>query len=349
METAGEFKDWETRCLDVLSLTPPVFGKGYKNSYLFLIDRLPRLWGIFYDLLDQKILYFILRPLRRLVNHWAARRLEELLMRENPTVVISTHFLPTEVAARLKKKGQITSRIITVVTDSWPHWFWIAEEVDHFAVALPDTKEALIRRGVPASKISVLGIPIEKKFSDRRSKSVLCQKLGLDERLFTTLVTSGGAAVGSIEEITVSLLKLKERVQVLVVCGTNRLLHERLTVLAEAGLRLKIFGFVDNMNELMEASDVVIGKGGGLTLSESLAEERPMIIFRPVPGQEARNARCIKKYRAGVVAHSLEEVVSKVSEFLASPRSLEILKENGRRLAKPAASRDILTLAGYGK
>ena len=137
---------------------------------------------------------------------------------------------------------------------------------------------------------------------------------------------------------------MKETVQVLVVCGTNRLLYDHLCLQAADNALLKVFGFVDDMEELMEVSDLVIGKGGGLTVAESLARGKPLILFQSVPGQEGRNGICVCKYGAGLVAKSLNELVNKVSEILDSPEKLETMKQGVSRMAKPMASRDILEL-----
>jgi processive 1,2-diacylglycerol beta-glucosyltransferase len=164
-----------------------------------------------------------------------------------------------------------------------------------------------------------LGIPSAKKVSIKPDREALRSRVGLDGRSFTVLLTSGGAGVGSSLEIARRLLDLPLDVQIAAVCGTNKALHDDLTALSAGQNRLKVFGFVNNMQELMGAADVIVGKGGGLTISESLALSRPMIVFEPVPGQETRNAVCLEKRSAGIVARTLDDVIRAVSTLAADP------------------------------
>ena len=174
--------------------------------------------------------------------------------------------------------------------------------------------------------------------NEARSKSAL------DPRSFTVLITSGCAGIGSMKNIISSLLDLKRPVQILAVCGTNRGLIEVLNLKAKENPLLKPFGFVNNMDELMAASDIVIGKGGGLTITESLSQGKPIILFQSIPGQEARNAACILKYKAGFVANSLDELVYQVNELLESPDKLESVRRGAAQMYMPNSAREIARL-----
>ncbi len=332
---------WSVEVVDSLSKTPSFFGRSYASFYIFLIKYAPWLWGFFYYVSDIAWIYFFLRPIRRLVNSFAARDLEKFMIEKDPSVIITTHFLSTEVASHLKQRKLIHSRLFTVVTDYQPHFIWTADAVNGYVVALEDTMESLVKKGVRAEKIRVLGIPIAKKFAERHSREALCNKLRLRSKIFTVLITSGGAGVGTISNIVRGLLDLKKPIQILVVCGTNKKLLDGLAKISKDTPLLKVFGFVHNMDELMEVSDLVVGKGGGLTITESHAEEKPMILFRSVPGQEMRNARCVEKYRAGFTATRASAVVSKVSELLDAPERLETMKKGIRQMSCPTASQDI--------
>ena len=330
-------------CLaDALDYAEPFFASGYRKSYLFLIERLPWLWGFFYFLLDFRLSDALVRPVRRIVNFLFGKKLERLLVREQPSVIVCTHFFPLEVVGALKRQGRIRSTVVVVVTDYLPHYFWVEKNADFYAVALPETAEGLKIRGVPESKIRVLGIPIESKFETRRSRAEASAAVGVRGDIFTALVTSGGAGIGSGGRIVQSLLELGTSIQVLTVCGNNRALSERLVPLeiSSAG-RLKVFGFVKNMDVLMEASDVVIGKSGGLTLTESLSKGKPMIILSPVPGQETRNADCVRQYGAGLVASSTAEALRHTESVMKDASLLHRLSEAATGMARPRAAYDL--------
>jgi processive 1,2-diacylglycerol beta-glucosyltransferase len=336
------------RVEDSLLFTPAYFGKPYKESYLYFIRKMAWFWGFLYYSADNPFIFFFLRPVRRLVNGFFARKLVALIRDENPDVIVSTHFLSTEVAGTLKKAGKLRARLVTIITDFMPHAFWLHPGVDVYVAAMPETKTELLRRGVPESKIRVLGIPIAGKFSTRPDKTVLRSKVGLDTEGYTVLLTSGGAGVGSSLEIAERLLALPSGVRVAAVCGTNKALYADLSALGVSEKRLKVFGFVNNMNELMGAADVVVGKGGGLTISESLALGRPMIVFEPVPGQETRNAVCLEKRAAGIVARSLDDVIRAVSRLATDPLESSRLATRAAETGKPDAAAKIAELSLRG-
>lgn len=340
---AGE--DARVQCLDAADFTPRFFGEGYKSSYLFLIRRAPWLWGLGYFLLDQRLVYALFYPLRWFMNRLFAVELERFIEKEDPKVLVSTHFLPTEVAGHLKRRGRLAARVVTVVTDYLPHSFWIDPDTDAYAVALPETRDALLRRGVPEGRIRVTGIPIAKQFTQAVPRAVTLQKLGLKPDIFTVLLTSGGAGVGALGRIAENLSDLGVPVQILVICGTNAGLKTRMDRVAARNPLLKAFGFVDNMHELMDAADLVIGKGGGLTLTECLAKSRPMIVFEPVPGQESRNADILVRYGAGVLARSVEEISKTVAQLIQNPARMAAMREGASRIARPQAAEDVRKLA----
>jgi processive 1,2-diacylglycerol beta-glucosyltransferase len=305
----------DAQALDTLKHTRYGFGPRYRTLYFFLIQKAPWLWGFFYGLTDLAWVYFLLRPLRRLVNHGFAADLERLILKESPDVVISTHFLASEVTGYLKRRRRLTARLFTVITDYASHAFWIVPETDGYAVATERTASELVSRGVGSGRVFVTGIPIEPKFAEARPRDLLVGLLGLRHDRFTVLVTSGGAAVGMLGPLTDRLLLLEPPLQVLVVCGTNHALRAALEAKHHGRPELRLFGFVDNIHELMTVSDVVVGKGGGLTLTESLVIGRPMVLYGAVPGQETRNVERIVGHRAAWRADSIPDAIERVVEL----------------------------------
>ncbi|OGW83992.1 MAG: hypothetical protein A3C47_01275 [Omnitrophica bacterium RIFCSPHIGHO2_02_FULL_51_18] len=334
----------EVKILDALSLTLPLVGRFYRWVYFTQIKYAPWLWGFSYYSTDCRWVYFFIRYARRAVNQVLGSPLHAFLEKENPDVIVTTHFLSTEIASFLKGRKKITSKLVTVVTDYLPHYVWTAPAVDFYAVAVEDTKKGLVDRGVPENRIRVTGIPIEKKFLESSPRKELLAKLGLEDDRFTVLITGGGAGIGGVEEMAERLSKLRVSLQILLVCGTNRALYERMSVFSKTSPFVRALSFVNNMQELMEVSDVVIGKGGGLTVTESFAKGKPLILFRSVLGQERRNDRVVERYGAGFATNSVEEVVKKVSEIAQNPELRAQMAENVKRLSKPKAAEAILRI-----
>ncbi|OIO38170.1 MAG: hypothetical protein AUJ72_02945 [Candidatus Omnitrophica bacterium CG1_02_46_14] len=335
----------EVKLADTIKLASPFYGNIYRRSYMFQIQYIPWLWGVFYFGLDQAWIYGLMSLVRRFVNSLTAKRLERAIIEENPDTIIAVHFQSTEVSSHLKETGKIKSKLINLVTDYLPHHIWLAKYVDTYVVALKETKEKLMEWGVTAEKIKVLGIPVEKKFMTNLSISEVRSKLSLDPRAFTVLITSGGAGIGSMKNLIDGLVKLNKPIQILAVCGTNRALLEILKEKVKIYPLLKVFGFVNNMNELMSASDLVIGKGGGLTITESLSQGKPLLLFESIPGQESRNAECILKYKAGFVADSLSQAVQQVGELVSQPDKMESVKKGAAKMYVPDSASAIARLA----
>ncbi len=329
------------RAVDTLSLDSGFLPKLYKQVYLLQIKYAPWLWGAFYYSFDIPAIYFFMRFIRRILNTFSGTSLERLLVSENPAVVICTHFMAAEVTSHLKARKKIQSKLFIIVTDYLPHYVWTAAKADAYAVALVETKDGLIHRGVSPDQIHIFGIPIEKKFLQRKSREELGGRLGLARGVFTVLLTSGGVGLSAIQKIAEGLLALRQPIQILVVSGTNQRLKNALEAKSAENPHLKVFGFVNNMDELMEVSDLVVGKAGGLTITESFCKAKPVVLFQAVPGQEVRNTFIVKKYGAGFATNSASEVISTISELSQSPEKMEHLREGVRRLARPEAAKDI--------
>ncbi len=338
----------EAEELDTLSLATPFFGNLYRQMYLLQIKYIPWMWGIFYYSFDVPWIYFFIKRVRRILNSVTARNLEKFLIAKDPDVILATHFTGIEVAGFLKEKKKIHSKIVSVVTDYLPHFVWMAGEVDTYAVAIQETKDGLVERGVLPEKVRVTGIPIEGKFSKQCPKEAFIAKWGLEKGKFTVLVTSGGSGIGAMRTLVEGLLDLNKPLQILAVCGTNQRLFAELDARSRKNTELKVFGFVDNMEEFMEASDIVVGKGGGLTITESFSKGKPVILFRSIPGQEKRNALCVERYHAGFAADSAEAIVKKVAELMENPESLRRMKEGVHRMAQANSAKNIATWVKNG-
>jgi processive 1,2-diacylglycerol beta-glucosyltransferase len=334
----------EVKAVDALSVCPPYFKRGYEGLYYFLIRRLAWLWGFLYFLTDNPFVYIFVKIARRLHNAFFAKMLESYILTVDPDVLICTHFLGSEVAEHLKRKGLLRSKLITVITDYLPHTFWLEKHTDLYAVGSDETKADLIRRGIPENKIRITGIPIEEKFSHKLSRAEAASKLGIDPEQFTVLITSGGGGVGLVEPLVDQLLYQNQALQILAVCGTNQALAQRLQKKASPS-KLLVFGFVDNIQELMAASDLLVGKGGGLTITESLCMGLPMVLVGALPGQETRNVSCMLSNGSARRARSATQAVSQIKEFISHEELLREYRLSAEKNGKPRAAFHISDLA----
>jgi processive 1,2-diacylglycerol beta-glucosyltransferase len=335
----------DVQCVDVLKKTSFGFGERYRRTYLFTIRALPWFWGFGYYLLDVRAVYAFVKHVRRWNNHFFARGVERLVIAEAPDVVVSTHFLSTETVSHLKKKGLVSSKLVTVVTDYLAHSFWLASECDHYCVAAEDTVQDLMRRGVPRERITVTGIPIEAKFSPSLTREAARAKLDLDRSRFTALLTSGGGGIGLLEPLVNRLLIAEPPLQLLVVCGTNEAMRARMDAQHREKRGLRLYGFVNNIHELMAACDIVVGKGGGLTITESLAMGRPMVLIGAVPGQETKNVRVVLKRKAAKLARSISDAANHVRRFQKDPALYDETRRAIDLLRRPQAAQAVMDVS----
>ena len=319
---------------------------AFTQGYLGVIHKYPALWGTAYHLLDLKGLAWGAYKLHRLGNASHGKVLEGILTHHNPDVFIATHFFPAEVASYLKLKGRLKARLITVITDYMPHSVWISPGTDVYVVGMELTKQDLIQRGIPPEKIHVLGIPIDPKFSRKGDRRALAARLGLDPVAFTLLVCSGGFGTGPVEPLVQALRKIQEPMQVLAITGKNSALYRRLEKLrSNFPHDLKIYGFVDNMDELMDVSDLMVTKPGGLSCTEAMMKGLPMVLVAPIPGQEARNARIISKFGAAVLAGPPEMAPAIIQQLRQDPARLKEMGRRGGSAGRPNAAMETARLA----
>ena len=332
----------QVRLFDALQYTTAVFRRNYPRTYLYMVNHCPWLWGSFYHMLDNGRVDRISRAFRRQTNAQHCRKLERYLLHEQPDLVLTTHFLPNEIITHLKRRHGFRTFLATCITDYYPHIFWRDSGVDLYFTPHAELTPCLIEMGIPAERIRTLGIPIAPIFGQPGDRAGLRQKLGLDGRM-TVLITSGGFGVGPVQDLVMELDRVAKPLQILVICGKNPRLQAELTErTARAHQSFKIYGFVDNMHELMEASDVMISKSGGLTVTEALAKGLPLLVLHPIPGQEAGNCAFLVRHGAGIQVKDADQAREVLERLLEHPAELASLRENMRQLGRPNAARDIL-------
>jgi len=331
-----QHKEIDVEIVDILKKTNVLFRLSYTLGYSFLINHAVFLWRLAFLATYVGFLRRFTRPIALVINRLNAKSLSWFLEQESPDFVISTHFLPSEISARLKKTGKINSKIISVVTDFGIHPFWISRGTDIYIVASDYTKEQLIKEGIEEDGIKVLGIPVHSKFLGQFEKASLCKKLGIVPDRFTVLLVIGSFGIGPIEEI-VGLLH--REAQVLVICAKNRNLFKKLK--NKKYPNLTVLGFVENVQELMAVSDVIITKPGGMTVSELLAMELVPIFISAIPGQETANAEVMKNYGIGITADNPGDVRDAVIGLRNNPDKLEVMREKIRMIKRPFAAEEI--------
>lgn len=328
--------DLDLVLLDALDKTNALFKFDYTKGYIFLIRYTTTLWHWAFWATDFKYLRPLSRLIARIINRINSQRLVSYFLHENLDVIISTHFLPSELAANLKRKNKIKSKVITVITDYGVHPFWISSGTDLYVVASEFTKKRLTMEGVEAKKISVLGLPFDPKFLNHFDRRILCDKLAIDPNKFTVLLMTGSFGIGPLEEIAEAL---HNDCQILIVCAGNKKLYTKLT---RKNLKnVLVFGFISNAEELMAASQVIITKPGGATITEVLIMELPVIFISAIPGQESANVQALAQSGIGFSPKNIQEIKNIVLELKNNPQKIEELKARIKLIKKPFACEEL--------
>ena len=303
------------------------------------------MYGKFYKNTNQKNKFYktVMKS-----NSMMAKKLLETIEEYNPDVLIMCHPFISAMVSKLKKKGKITIKAISLITDYDSHRTYISPNIDAYVLAEPQMAKKLHEEyGVDESKIYPLGIPTFDKFTEPGKKEEICAREGLDPNKTTVLLMAGSFGVTGVLRFYEQLAKADSDLQLIVITGKNEKLYEKLQKhIAELGTsdRTKLLFFVDNVEDYMHVSNLIVTKPGGLTVTESLACHLPMAIYSAFPGQELENVKFLISQNAAIFIDK-ELGAQQILGLLHSPNRLKEMKENCEKLARPQAAEDIYKLA----
>lgn len=310
------------------------------NAYPWLSDSGTRWWLLFWQVTARP-------PVRRGMMHTAyvlaRRQMVKFLRETQPDIVVSVHPAMNHLGLRWARKAGLHVPFYTVVTDMVTvHPSWICPDVTHCLVPTEIAGETAVALGLPREKLSVVGQPVQLKFAQLSgAKETLRQELGLVPQRAAVLIVGGGEGVGRVYDIARAIAQGVPQAQLLIVAGRNKALKQKLDRVAWE-IPTRVYGFVDNMPDLMTAVDILVSKAGPGTLSEAFITGLPVIISGFVPGQETGNVQYVVDNEAGAFAPEPGEIVRLIHEWLRPGNStLAHMRANAARLAQPHASLEI--------
>ncbi len=277
-------KNTNIEVVDVFKYINPLLDKTVCKGYLYLATKAPRFYGKMYKSTnkDSKIPSKLTKPIV-LFN----RKLMRLINYFNPDVVITTHPFVTEMVSRLKEQEKLTVPLICIMTDYAPHKTWIHKCVDRYIVANDDMPDEMEKLGVPKEIIHSFGIPIDDVFFNHNDKKAIRKKLNLNEDLPTILIMAGSFGVKNILSIYNDIVKISMDFQIIVITGKNEKLYSAFKeTITTSPKPTELIFFTNEVHKFMHSSNIIITKPGGLTISEALACNIPMVVFDAIPGQE---------------------------------------------------------------
>ncbi|HHD56126.1 MAG TPA: galactosyldiacylglycerol synthase [Desulfobulbaceae bacterium] len=260
-----------------------------------------------------------------------------------PDLCVSVHPLMNHLGLQWVAHAGLDIPFITVVTDMVSfHPSWICPQVDRCLVPTEEARKRALSFGMPPEKLAVHGQPVGLKFARLDgNKSRWKTRIGLDPQRAAILLIGGGEGYGQMYRIARRLAATVQGSQLIVVAGRNKKLKERLEKTCW-GIPTRIYGFVDNMPELMAAADLLVTKAGPGTISEAFIAGLPLILSGYIPGQETGNVHYVRNKKAGVYSRSSKKIARLAQEWVeGSSAVFQELVGNANRLARPNASLDI--------
>lgn len=325
----------EVTIVDTFQYINSVLHKVVFGSYMETLKFTPKVWGYLYEQAEEGER---LVDIGQILSKVLSPKLEHLLRDVAPDYILTSHAFPTGMMAMLKRRGQINVPLAAAVTDFHVHSFWIHQGVDRYYIPAPDLNYRLLQSGIEAGNIYGYGMPIRSQFSHvSKDTNEARKELGL-KNVPTILVMGGGLGLGKIETITKELLN-DGTFQVVVIAGKNRRLHENLQSIDNTSL--KVFGFVENMAQVMTAADLIISKPGGVTTAEVLALGKPLAIYSSLPGQEDRNTDYLLNKGAAIKIKKLEMLIPEIKGLWHNPLRIRHMKEMALQLGCPSSSKMI--------
>lgn len=328
--------------INSFNYTNPILEKIINRAYLGVIKRTPKVWEYLYD--NPKFIKKT-QGIKDAIHKSNFKKFDVLFEEFKPTAVVCAQAFPCGLIADYKRVFNLKVPLFGVLTDYFPHAYWVYDEVNYYIVPSEDAKKRLIKDGIPAERIKMFGIPIDPEFAKPHNRVDLAKRMHLDLSVPTILIMGGGQGIGPIKHIVRGINKSRYNLQIVVVCGTNKKLLKWLAKEQPRNTQKVVaLEYVSNVEELMEVSDFIVSKPGGLTTAEALAKGLPMIVIKPIPGQEENNTEFLLRHGVAIKIDRLKDIHLEVERLINDRHKIQRMRENARQLGKPNSAMDTARL-----
>lgn len=343
-----KYDDVEVQVVDCIEYINKYLNKASTKAYKELAKKAPWIWKRVYNDSQTGALSHISNTTNRLMSY----KLNMLIQEFDPDLIISTHPFATQMCAILKKRDKIDCKLATVMTDYHihPQWLVLYKYVDYFFVSNNYMKSDMIELGVNDEKVYVTGIPVSEKFLEDFNKTDIYEEFNLNTKKDTVLFFAGGEfGLGRNTTFMTlkALIRLFPDLQIIAISGKNKRMKnhfEELIQNTNSSNRVKVLEFTNKVPEIMSISSLVITKPGGLTVTECLASNLPIIITNPIPGQEEENAQFLVKNEVAIWIKKDDNIARALKSLHRNPEKLISMKKNATKLSKPYATEQICNI-----
>ena len=338
LKSTLEKNGYEVIIEDFLQNNSKVLSTAFIGGYDFFAVKFPKIYGLTYKITDS---YLSVLGLNILYT-FTKRKIKTLINNIKPDFVISTHPFAVPLLGSLKRSG-LDIKTMSIITDFKAHYSYIDKSVDFYITGSDYTKSDLSKLGISDKKIFTYGIPVKDDFNNSFPELLTTK----DNDFFNILLMGGSMGLDNIKYVLKELLTNTHKLRITVICGNNTklkdsLLHEYKNNIK--GKKLHILGFSNDIPSIMEYSDLLISKPGGLTVTEAFIKSLPLVIPFSIPGQETYNADFLIKNKYAIGVDSLLELNLTIDNLIDNPKELQALKDNIQTIAKDYSKQKIVDL-----
>ena len=341
------YPDAKTLKIDCVEYINKSINKISTSAYKSIILKTPVLWGQVYKLLKNDTILDI----TQFSNRFMAKKIFTLFEDFEPDLVISCHPLGGQITSFLKSHKKTNCKLATVMTDFASHKQWLIgkDYTDYFFVSNIEMKTSLISEGIYPNKIYVSGIPISPNFYKNYNKENIYKSLNIEKNK-KNIIFFGGGSLGlssssNIQAILTSLLQATdESHQIIIISGKNQKLYNDFQKTINNTYhksQIKLIDFTTELPELLPITSFVITKPGGLTITECISTNVPIILINPIPGQEKENAQYIADNKMGIWIKATKPTSEYFQEIFNDTKLIEKIKENQKKYSHINSTKNI--------
>ncbi|MDK2918745.1 MAG: processive 1,2-diacylglycerol beta-glucosyltransferase [Candidatus Petromonas sp.] len=339
LENVFQSHGYEVTIIDFLKVTSKMMDKIFVEGYSILSNNLPRVYKGLYKYSNYKVVNSRITNYMSKIFH---KRIFKVINEINPDLIVGTHPFIVNIICKLKEKGKLLVPFISVITDFKAHRIYVNNYVDAYITGSEYTSLSMIKKGINKEKVYTYGIPIRREFLRKSST-----KTYRNNEVFTVLLMGGSMGYRAIEDVLRGLVNSKNKIKIIVVCGRNKSLMENIKVNYQNKYKNKeiiVYGFTEDIPKLMESSDLLISKPGGLTVSEAIAKRLPMLIPYMIPGQEEENAEFLAQSGVARIIDDINEIDKEIDGFINNQYVLKRMEKNMEKLSEDYSLDDIVRL-----
>ena len=340
-------KGIECDLMDTLAIKSEGLSKFVSNLYELSIKI--NLFGLVYRIAQwYSSLQLKIKSPIYLFSGLFAKRLARIISEGGYDGIICVHLFPAEGITRIRRKYGQSIPTIFVMTDYTCIPLLYETELDRYIIAHENLKNEFIENGLPEEKIYAIGIPInENKFATKMPKdiaqylvNILFKWENADGKWY--LIMGGSMGFGNIIKLIDELKgRIHDSDRIICICGKNNKLRHDVLRRFSRDFNIKAVGYTDQISSIMDACDILLTKPGGITSTEAIIKNIPLVHINPIKGLEEDNANFFRLLGMAKGGSTIQMQVENTIYLSHDTASQRIMSEAQRLNSNPNCSNEI--------